>query len=302
MQATYYSNGKLLLTAEYGVLDGALALALPTKYGQSLKIQSSDSNSLYWESLDANGEVWFKANFDPNTFNLVSSSNRAIAQTLEKVLGWAKQLNPEFYDSVKGAKITSQLTFPRNWGLGSSSTLINNIAQWASVNPYELLQNTFGGSGYDIACAQHNSPILYQLKDGNPIVESTAFAPPFKDQLFFVYLNQKQNSRDAIANYRKQAFDKDTLVEKLSILTKKFLQTEHINAFESLLRHHEAMLSKVLKTAPVKQKLFPDYFGTIKSLGGWGGDFVLVTGNEKTPDYFKVRGFDVVVPFKNMAL
>jgi len=32
--ASFYSNGKLLITGEYLVLDGAKALALPTKYGQ----------------------------------------------------------------------------------------------------------------------------------------------------------------------------------------------------------------------------------------------------------------------------
>ena len=31
---TFYSNGKLLITGEYVVLDGAKALALPTKFGQ----------------------------------------------------------------------------------------------------------------------------------------------------------------------------------------------------------------------------------------------------------------------------
>ncbi len=302
MRATYYSNGKLLLTAEYGVLDGAMALAVPTKYGQSLAIEPSNSKSLRWESIDAAGKIWFKASLDPGTFKVMSFSNREVAQTLEKLLGRAKQLNPEIYNKVGGLKMTSQLTFPRNWGLGSSSTLINNIAQWAKVNPYELLQNTFGGSGYDIACAQHNSPILYQIKEGSPMVESISFDPLFKDQLFFVYLNQKQNSRDAIANYRKQAFAKDALVQELSILTKRFLQIVHINEFESLLQHHEEVLSKVLKMAPIKQKIFPDYFGAIKSLGGWGGDFVLVTGNEKTPDYFKVKGFDVVIPYRDMVL
>ena len=36
MKKTFYSNGKLLITGEYVVLDGAKALALPTKYGQNL--------------------------------------------------------------------------------------------------------------------------------------------------------------------------------------------------------------------------------------------------------------------------
>ena len=59
--------------------------------------------------------------------------------------------------------ITTKLTFPRAWGLGTSSTLISLIAQWAKCDPFELLFEAFGGSGYDIACATANSPISYQL-------------------------------------------------------------------------------------------------------------------------------------------
>ena len=34
MAGTLFSPGKLLLTSEYVVLDGALALAVPTQWGQ----------------------------------------------------------------------------------------------------------------------------------------------------------------------------------------------------------------------------------------------------------------------------
>ena len=40
----FYSNGKLLITGEYFVLNGALSLALPTVYGQHLEINDNDSN------------------------------------------------------------------------------------------------------------------------------------------------------------------------------------------------------------------------------------------------------------------
>ena len=35
---SYYSHGKLLISCEYAVLDGAKALALPTKLGQRLDV------------------------------------------------------------------------------------------------------------------------------------------------------------------------------------------------------------------------------------------------------------------------
>ena len=46
------------------------------------------------------------------------------------------------------------MNFDKNWGLGSSSTLINNISSWAKINPYDLLWSISKGSGYDIASGQ----------------------------------------------------------------------------------------------------------------------------------------------------
>ncbi|UOY08186.1 GYDIA family GHMP kinase [Muricauda sp. SCSIO 64092] len=302
METTYYSNGKLLLSAEYAVLDGALALAVPTTYGQSLEIMPSDSATLEWQSLEQHNNVWFNAAFDTKTFDIHSCSDSELAETLKRILTQARELNPKFIAESKGYRAISKLTFPRNWGLGSSSTLLNNIAQWASVDPYTLLERTFGGSGYDIACAQHNTPILYQLVDKKPTVEEVVFQPSFQSQLYFVHLNQKQDSRAAIANYRKQDFDTLTLVTDLTGITRELFHTATLTDFESLLTVHEAILSKVLKIAPIKERLFSDYYGAIKSLGGWGGDFVLATGNEETPSYFKARGFTTVVPYSDMVL
>ena len=55
----FYANGKLLLTGEYLVLDGAQALALPTKHGQGLIIEERKEKGLKWESYDEYGNVGF---------------------------------------------------------------------------------------------------------------------------------------------------------------------------------------------------------------------------------------------------
>ena len=51
-----------------------------------------------------------------------------LTNRLVQILNAAKQLNPDFLNDNKGFKISTHLTFPKNWGLGTSSTLINNIA------------------------------------------------------------------------------------------------------------------------------------------------------------------------------
>ena len=50
--------------------------------------------------------------------------------------------------------------------------------------------------------------------------------------------------------------------------------------FDALVREHERVISESLKMQRVKDKFFSDYWGEVKSLGAWGGDFVLVTSRK----------------------
>jgi mevalonate kinase len=296
----FYSNGKLLLSAEYVVLDGALALALPTKYGQSLIAEPIEGKQSVWESYDADGSLWFKSFFTLSDFNF--SIDEPIATQLQKILQIARALNPSFLNENQNYKIQTKLNFPRHWGLGSSSTLINNIAQWAQIDAYKLQFKCFGGSAYDVACARHNKPILYRLEGIKPIVEEVDFNPDFKEQLYFVYLNKKQNSREGIKHYQnlKGAIKKAVL--EVSEISKELLNCTKLSEFGTMINSHEKIISKLIQTKPIKEQLFSDYFGSIKSLGAWGGDFILATGNDDTPQYFKSKGFNKVIPFTEMVL
>lgn len=304
----YYSNGKLLLTGEYVVLDGAKALAIPTRFGQDLEVVSTKEPLIYWQSLNEKGQVWFECTLETKSLQLVNSSFYSLeedvkentAETLQSILMEAQKLNPNFLADKKGIQVTTKLTFPRNWGLGSSSTLINNIANWAKVDAYELLKNTFGGSGYDIACAQNNSLILYQLKDKKPIVKKVNFNPIFKDQLFFIHLNKKQDSRKGIEQYRKNQGNLNAEIVDISAITDEILKAKTIQEFEGLLAQHEQIIAKIIQQKPIQQTLFSDYFGQIKSLGAWGGDFILATGNDDTPNYFINKGYKTVIPYHQM--
>ncbi len=302
MQKEFYSNGKLLLSGEYAILDGALGLAIPTSYGQSLKAKPIDGNLLLWHSFDENQKEWFSAEINVKDFSIKTTSDEAICNTLIKLLKEARAQNPLFLSDGDTFHVETHLSFPRLWGLGTSSTLINNLAQWARADAYDLLANAFGGSGYDIACAQHNSPITFQLKNGAPHVTEVDFDPDFKDNLFFVHLNQKQSSKQAIANYREKAFDRSALVSEISTLTKKMISARSLAEFELLMEAHEALLAGILEVSPIKQLRFSDYPGVIKSLGAWGGDFVLVTGDSKSMDYFKQKGYTTIISYPKMAL
>ncbi|TGV03108.1 GYDIA family GHMP kinase [Flavivirga rizhaonensis] len=301
---SYYSNGKLLLTGEYAVLDGALSLAVPTKHGQSLKIEVIDDPKLVWKSLDENKTVWFETTFEianNGIFHAVRNDND-VSKRLIQILSAAKQLNLGFLHTNKGFKITTKLDFPRHWGLGTSSTLINNIAAWADIDAYKLLETTFGGSGYDIACAQYNTPITYQLENAKPIVKSIDFNPSFKDHLYFVYLNKKQNSREGITHYRANKSHLKTSIEDINNITFQMIATDALEDFETLITLHEAIISKLTKQKVIKSLFFDDFKGSIKSLGAWGGDFILATSKDNPTSYFNQKGFDTVIPYRDMVL
>ncbi|MDP5093746.1 MAG: GYDIA family GHMP kinase, partial [Polaribacter sp.] len=301
-------NGKLLLTGEYLVLDGAKALAIPTKFGQDLVIEKIEESQLIWGSFTHTGECWFEAIFELPKLRLVSATFNSdkegnaemIAEILLEILSEAKKMNPDFLNQVGGFIVKTKLTFPRNWGLGSSSTLINSIASWAKVDAFQLLWNSFKGSGYDIACAQNNSPIFYQLLNQKRIVEPVYFNPSFQENLFFVYLNQKQDSKKGIAKFKENNQNIKQQIEQISTISEGFLKANNLSDFEKLIFEHEQIISSIIKLKPIKQELFSDYFGEIKSLGAWGGDFVLVTGNKETPLYFKNKGFETILSYKEM--
>jgi mevalonate kinase len=304
LKKTFYSNGKLLITGEYVVLDGAMALALPTKFGQSLIITESENKIISWKSYDADGSIWFESSI---SFSSIIKKERfedshSIKNTLIEILHEAYLLNSDFITHAKGYTITSELTFPKFWGLGTSSTLINNIAQWLGIDAYILLRNSFGGSGYDIACAQNNTAILYQLIDEIPKTTVINFKPSFKDKIHFVYLNKKQNSKAAIASYYSNQGNIEQTIPIINKITQAVIETTDSTVFENELQKHEIEMSAILEMQTVKEALFHDFQGTIKSLGAWGGDFVMVIANNNPTDYFKSKGYEIIISYEDMIL
>ena len=304
MTKTFYSNGKLLITGEYLVLDGAKGFALPTKFGQNLIVEAGSNQQIEWKSYDSDGSIWFE---DTILFSdILKPANtevESVKNTLITILKEASLLNSDFLTHSEGYKITTELTFPRNWGLGTSSTLINNIAQWLQIDAFVLLKNSFGGSGYDIACAQNDTPILYHLQRGKPMVEKVDFLPSCTTNIHFVYLNKKQSSKMAITAYK--SYSKNNLSQVIASnnqTTSKVLEAKTIQAFAEAIEKHELDMSAILETPTIKESLFPDFSGTIKSLGAWGGDFVMVIAKENPTEYFAQKGYTTIISYDKMIL
>ena len=318
----FQAHGKFLLTGEYLVLKGALALALPLKLGQTLSVETVCTPSLQWDAHQPDGP-WFSVTLNPENLEIINSDDQPKAEKLTQILKAIKQLNPTAFKD--GLHFETRLDFDPNWGLGSSSTLIANLARWANVNPYELLKLTFGGSGYDIACATAEGPIYYQLSTSEPALrqaqgpkvvepvetptptaEPIDFNPPFADHLFFIYQGQKQSSSKEIKAFLAKAnpVDLQKDIEAVSEISRAVPKCETLDEFAMLMQCHERIIARCIGQEPV-QKRFLDFEGVLKSLGAWGGDFILAATEwpeSQVKEYFKGKGLDVVFGYKEMLI
>lgn len=301
-----YARGKLLLTGEYAVLDGAWALATPVRYGQRLQVESlGKAGELRWASSNEKGERWFQATFGLPDLNILDYSGVETGERLQAMLLACRLQNPAFLADSTGWMVTTRTDFPRAWGLGTSSTLIAALARWAEVDPYTLLFDSFGGSGYDVACAFAEKPLLYRLQGRSPSVQPVDFSPSFAEHLYFVFLGKKQNSRTGIQRYRALAKNDAGLVDAVSALTRQCLEAQTLEVFSAVLLEHENLISKTLELPRAQDLYFSDFPGVVKSLGAWGGDFVLAACPESPEfvrEYFLVRGFGVCMGYLDMVV
>ena len=303
----YHANGKFLLSGEYLVLQGARALALPLNLGQSLEVTTiNDKNGMiHWDAYTPKG-FWFASIFSKHDFTVHASDDMDKADNLSRIFKAIKSLNPNILQDENDYFFTTRLEFDKDWGLGSSSTLISLLAQWAEVDPYELLKMTMGGSGYDIACATASQPIFYQLKNGKPIVEKADFNPVFKDKLYFVYQGHKQSSGKEVKSFKERAQKLDFALEisEISNISEKLASAVSFNDFCALLTRHEEIMSRCLEQPSLKT-YYPDFQGVIKSLGAWGGDFFLAATERpetEVKEYFNGRGLKTILKYNEIVL
>lgn len=296
-----------MLFGEYAVLNGCTAIAWPTRFGQNLQVHSEKLlvNGLYWKSIDHKGEVWFEAYFDEE-FNLLHELQNEVALTLQKILLKARSLNPEFLKDGNYHSAEIEADYPREWGLGSSSTLIYLIAKWAEVDPMKLFFSTLSGSGYDVACAGSETPIAYQKTGLHQATwKALNWDLSVLDSACFVYLGTKQSSREGILYYVNKGLDKQEMAESLNALVEDYLLYPSREKLLESMDDSEELLSQSLMMDKVKDLYFSDFPGSVKSLGAWGGDFVMALANDPEFDaksYFIQKGYEIVLAPKEMLL
>ena len=297
----FKSNGKILLCSEYLVLEGAKAIALPSKLTQDLQVTKCENKIIEWQSFDENNDLWFEEKFYFSGSDLKYDGEKN--KTSEKILLLFKYLlKTKDIKDILGNKFLTKLNFKREWGLGTSSTFVNNLAKWAKTDPYKLLFSAFNGSGYDIACCDVKNPILYQKKQSSISIENIIFNPPFIENLYLVYLEKKQNTQTSIINYLNIKSDRKHLIEKANFIAEEIIKCKDLNQFEELIVEHENIIASATSQEPIHRSFFSAYRqGKIKSLGAWGGDFILVTSKNNDLSFFKNKGYNTILKLSDLV-
>jgi mevalonate kinase len=288
----YHAHGKFLISAEYLVMEGVMGLAIPLKKGQSLEVKQGTQQQLLWISREQDGKPWFQALIHPGTGMVVEHDNAEVASVLEKIL---RAIPDDIRRSCFTGKIAEfKAETNRDYGIGTSSTLISLLAQWLKLNPYPIQDLSFGGSGYDIACATASGPIVYQKnKTSEPAVKQVVLPESLLNKMHFVYSGQKMNSRTAILHYQRKRSN-PLLKEKIQSITLELVNNPTEEVWAKLLPKHEALLAEWLGLLPLNMR-FPNIPFPIKSMGAWGGDFFLCIGSyHEVKNVLNKEGFSII--------
>ncbi len=291
----FTAHGKLLLTGEYAITQSARGIAIPTSFGQHLSLESHEGpEHVLWEALDHENQTWFTAGF-AREGHVLHTSSEAMAQKLQAFLAPVR-LSNNWNASVR---VQTKVDFPILWGLGTSSTLCALLAQWAKVDSLSY-RELHGGSGYDLACAQATGAISYALIDGEPQVLRVQL-PEVLQSVIFVYRGAKQQTDSSLKLIGRKPFSR-AQCEEITQLSEAFLRANSLDELESIIKQHELLIAKHLGLERAIEGPFQGIHGQVKSLGGWGGDFVMLTRFEENRQWLETNGFNTIIPFETMAL
>ena len=265
-------------------------MVAPTIFGQKFTFSENLNDDILWLAKDINGT------FLEKKFSIESISNpdniRA-EDALLKTLANAYQLSNN-KKKLQGFNVESTLNYDRNFGLGSSASFLRLVADIFDCNPFSLRMNGWNGSGFDIAATTQNQLFTYSIEGDLPKVETAIFNNKLTENIFFIYTNKKQNTRDSIQRIKLNDTEKADFVAKANALTVDFQSCSSNFELIMLMEEHEELVSFYTGYNKIKVQ-FTDFQGGIKSLGAWGGDFIMATGEkEYIYSYFKTKGLDKI--------
>ncbi|MGC8864714.1 MAG: hypothetical protein ACP5O2_03230 [Bacteroidales bacterium] len=303
------SPGKVLLSGEYFVLWGATALAFPSLQRQYLTVCDTTDQAFHrWTTSVGSTEI-FSCLIDKISLHAYEvAGSKASAEFIEKLLWAARSMNPAIFETSR--HFHTELDFQPEWGLGSSSSLIVNISRFTHTDPWVLHQTISQGSGYDVACALHEKPLLFSHPE-NPRISFPVINYPFADSLYFLPLGFKKDSSRAIretAHLRPST----AIIEEASQISYALTWARTLTEFSELLKSFMHLVKRGLGLNDDLPAPLNDFGGLIKPLGAWGGDLALVISDVEEDwlrNWFNSRGYarlikwqDIIPTFQNTVL
>lgn len=296
----YYARGKLLISGEYLVLGGAEALVFPLNMGQTLHVTEHNAPYISWVWKYGN-ETFLEASFRPESFEVIKASHNERGQYVQRLLQEASRQSP-VAKKLKNCHIATETEFHPHWGMGSSSTLTVNLSRFLDIQPFNLHEATSKGSGFDVAAAMANHPFIYRKTGKTRYITPKVLPQLFYDHAFFVWLGKKTRSDQAIASFQLSRKEQKMPIRYINEITAQYTEVETVKELSRITAEHESFMAQTLGlTSPVQQ--FNDYPYGIKSLGAWGGDFIMAIHPGEKADvikYFEHKGYPLVFQAKEL--
>ena len=259
---------------------------------------------LKWQAWVLDKE-WFSAAILLPDMKIVQSSDPLIASRLVKILSEIIKMNSGLFEPGISYSFSTVSTFDHNWGMGSSSALMANLARWAMIDPFDLFRRLNKGSGYDVAAAMAQGPILYSITRNKARIIPVKFLPAFHQQIWFVYRGQKQDTERSLDEFSKIPEPTRQQIEMINYFTGELLHTKYLKQFMQIMSEHESFISDFLGRKTVKEEYFSDFNGEIKSMGAWGGDMMMAVSElpgDYIRTYFQTKDIQTVFDFHSLIL
>jgi hypothetical protein len=145
---------------------------------------------------------------------------------------------------------------------------------------------------------------MYQLNGDSLSIDYIDLNFSFSKSLYFVYLGNKIDSKQAVQAYKKMKVPKSSVLREVGVLSETFSHCKSLNEMKKVIDAHELLVSKHLNIPTLKESRFKDFSGSIKSLGAWGGDFALVASKmseKETQNYFAEKGLSTIFGFDELV-
>ncbi len=259
-------------------------------FSESFDIANLKSNSLNTNALNSNSaDVHFSESKNPsensehisesNTESKIESNAESNTEShLSKILALVPS---SYWKPGKSYRFETRLEFDRSSGLGSSSTFVQLLSNYFKLDPFQVQDLVFGGSGYDVAIAAVQKPLIYWRNEQGVHFRQWKMNPELTKDWKVIFLGNKVNSRTSTSQVNDMLEDlaRD---ENYSMQIPKIIEivrdAQELMALETGIEMYQMFLSQLLGmvTPYTYFGVKPLPRGVCKWLGAWGGDMLLV--------------------------